>query len=214
MSSTSKYVYCTNPGCDRQDKPFTREILVGKTDCPWCGLADIEDWTQPIPEFTVYTDGSCPKNGVGGVAGPGGYAAIFVKGIENPNRPRAFDPDLVHHVAVGGDPTSTNNRMEISGVLAALKALPDYCRIEIVTDSQYALNGFTTWVHGWVEKGWRTGDGQPVKNQDLWEEAHRILDSHPHDLTFRWVKGHKGHAWNELADKLARQQADSFLVTP
>lgn len=206
-----RYVYCTNSGCDRQDKPFTRDLCPVKRDqltCPWCAMPEVEPWTAAVQEYSVYTDGSCPKNAEGG---PGGWAAIFVKGIDDPQKPTAFDPERVVHVVVGGAPSTTNNRMEILGVLSAITAFSTYSRIEVVSDSQYTLNGFETWVHGWPAKNWINSQRKPVKNRDLWEQVLTVLGDHPHDISYRWVKGHQGHNWNELADKMAREQADSFL---
>lgn len=102
----------------------------------------------------------------------------------------------------GGERGTTNNRMEMMGVIEGLLALTrDGLAIHIVTDSQYVLKGATEWRAGWERRNWKTQEGEPVKNMDLWQELHELLDRH--HVTWEWVKGHKGHAGNERADALA-----------
>lgn len=104
----------------------------------------------------------------------------------------------------GGEPDSTNNRMEMMGVIEGLNSLTrDGLEIHIVTDSQYTLKGSTEWRDGWERRGWRTGEGDPIKNLDLWMEMYALLDRHT--VTWEWVKGHKGHPENERADALANK---------
>lgn len=103
----------------------------------------------------------------------------------------------------GGERDTTNNRMEMMGVIEGLRALTrDGLTIHIVTDSQYVLQGATEWYRGWIKRGWLTGEGEPVKNRDLWEEMLDLLDLHD-KVTWQWVKGHQGHPENERADALA-----------
>lgn len=199
-----KYVYCINGNCDRQDRPFTVDKLVADK-CPWCHRASVEPWTEALSQFTVYTDGSCPNNATGGA---GGWAAVFVKGLHDPSNPPELVPDIIHHIATGYEPSTTNNRMEIAGVLTAVQGLciPNYSKLLICSDSQYTINGFTSWVYNWPGKNWKAGKN-PVKNRDLWEEALKALNTHNHDVSFAWVKGHAGHPFNELADSLAGKEA-------
>lgn len=134
----------------------------------------------------VWTDGACSGN-----PGPGGWGWIT--------------PDGVH--GSGGEPNTTNQRMEIRAAIEALRAL-DVRPIEVVTDSQYVINGASKWIPGWVKKGWLNSKGQPVANRDLWEELVPLLGG-PGDVTFRWVKGHAGHELNEAADQLAVAARDA-----
>lgn len=103
----------------------------------------------------------------------------------------------------GGEPDTTNNRMEMMGVIEGLRALTrNGLKIHIVTDSQYVLQGATDWIHGWRRRGWKTGAGEDVKNKDLWVDLMYEIDCHE-EVTWHWVKGHKGHPENERADALA-----------
>lgn len=132
----------------------------------------------------IYTDGACSGN-----PGPGGYGAILVyKGVEKE--------------IAGGDIMTTNNRMELLGVISALEALKEPCRCLITTDSKYVCDGISKgWAESWREKGWRKSDGKPALNPDLWERLLSLLETH--DVEFKWVKGHAGHPYNERCDKLA-----------
>ena len=136
---------------------------------------------------TVYTDGSCIGN-----PGPGGYAAILKRGSKR-------------HELAGGDPKTTNNRMELLATITALNALKDACEVDLYTDSKYVMDGISKWIFGWKKNGWKTADKKPVKNADLWV----ILDdlARQHHVDWRWVKGHAGHPENERADQLASDAA-------
>ena len=136
------------------------------------------------PSIVIYTDGACSGN-----PGPGGWGAILMSG----NHRKELK---------GGEAHTTNNRMELMGVIAALEALKFPSEVELFTDSQYVKNGITAWIHGWKRNGWKTADKKPVKNADLWQQ----LDSARarHKIEWKWVKGHAGHPENERADELAR----------
>ena len=131
----------------------------------------------------IWTDGACKGN-----PGPGGWGACLIYGKHTLE---LYD----------GEPLTTNNRMELSAVIASLASLERPCRIEIHTDSTYVRNGITQWLVGWAAKGWKTAAGKPVKNVDLWKLLHRL--SAIHDIRWIWVKGHAGIDGNEKADQLA-----------
>ena len=138
-----------------------------------------------MKRVTIYTDGSCEGN-----PGPGGFAAI----IEEEGETRDV---------TGGEPRTTNNRMELKAVIAGLEALDATSRVRIVTDSQYVAKGMTSWIHGWRRKGWKTASGSPVKNRELWEELDALAKRHR--VQWEWVRGHDGHPGNERADTLAKE---------
>lgn len=135
---------------------------------------------------TIHTDGACEGN-----PGPGGWAAILRFG--------AHTRELS-----GGDPATTNNRMELQAALAALQALKEPCRIELYTDSAYLRDGMTEWLAGWKRRGWVTMEKKPVRNEDLW----RALDAQDqvHLIRWHWLKGHAGHPDNERCDLLAKTE--------
>ncbi len=133
----------------------------------------------------AYTDGACSGN-----PGPGGWGVILIFGE---HRKELF----------GGEPLTTNNRMELLAAITALESLTRACDIDLHTDSQYVRNGVMTWVHGWKRNGWKTAAKQPVKNDDLWKRLDAARDRH--NVEWHWVKGHAGHDLNERADELARQ---------
>ncbi|HRD47591.1 MAG TPA: ribonuclease HI [Caulobacter sp.] len=137
------------------------------------------------PSVLIYTDGACRGN-----PGPGGWGAVLLSGGHRKE---------MH----GGDLATTNNRMELMAAIQALEALKKPCKVELHTDSQYVKNGVTQWIHGWKARGWKTADKSPVKNEDLWKRLDAARSRHQVD--WRWVKGHAGHALNELADELARK---------
>ncbi|WP_410218895.1 ribonuclease HI [Paracoccus sp. (in: a-proteobacteria)] len=142
-----------------------------------------------MPDLYAWTDGACSGN-----PGPGGWGVLM----------RALDGDTVvkERELAGGEAATTNNRMELMAAISALEALTRPTRIVIVTDSAYVKNGVTQWIHGWKRNGWKTADKKPVKNVELWQrldEAQRT-----HQVEWRWIKGHAGHAENERADELAR----------
>ena len=140
---------------------------------------------QPVD---IYTDGACSGN-----PGPGGWGAIL--------RYNGIEKELS-----GGDPGTTNNRMEMMAAIAALEALKRPARVRLHTDSTYLKDGITKWIHAWKARGWKTANKKPVKNQDLWQRLEAALV--PHQVTWFWVKGHAGHAENERADELARTAID------
>ena len=135
----------------------------------------------------IFTDGACKGN-----PGPGGWGAILRTGS-------------TEREISGGEALTTNNRMEMMAVIAALNALKRPCRVTVSTDSRYVMDGLTKWIHGWQRNGWRTADKKPVKNADLWQDL--LSAAKPHQITWQWVKGHAGHAENERADTLASEAA-------
>lgn len=139
----------------------------------------------------MYTDGACKGN-----PGKGGWGALLISGE---HRKELF----------GGEPLTTNNRMELTAVIEALKALKRPVKVQVWTDSTYVMQGITTWMPNWIQRGWRTADKKPVKNVDLWQ----LLDAQVkrHEVQWCWVKGHSGHPENERADQLANLGVDSLL---
>ena len=133
----------------------------------------------------IFTDGACSGN-----PGPGGWGAIL--------RWKGHEKELN-----GGEPETTNNRMELMAAISALETLKRPMRVVLTTDSAYVKNGITQWLAGWRANGWRTAAKKPVKNVDLWQRLEKAIGKHRID--WRWVKGHAGHAENERADALARQ---------
>lgn len=134
---------------------------------------------------TIHTDGACSGN-----PGPGGWGAI----LEWNGRRKEIK---------GGDPQTTNNRMELTAAIMALEALKRPCTVEVYTDSQYLRQGITSWITSWKRNGWRTADRKPVKNVDLWQRLDAALTQHK--VRWHWVRGHAGHDLNERADELARE---------
>lgn len=141
---------------------------------------------------TIYTDGACSGN-----PGPGGWGALLIYG--------AHEKEL--H---GGEPQTTNNRMELMAAISALEALKRPSTIDLYTDSVYVRSGIMQWVHAWKRNGWRTADKKPVKNVELWQRLETALERHT--VTWHWVKGHAGHPQNERADALAREGMKPFLA--
>jgi ribonuclease HI len=133
----------------------------------------------------IFTDGACSGN-----PGPGGWGAILISGQSRKE-------------ICGGEPGTTNNRMELMAAIQALEALKKPCRVELHTDSQYVQKGIHEWIHNWKRRGWKTADNKPVKNDDLWRRLDEARSRH--DVKWHWVKGHAGHELNERADELARQ---------
>lgn len=142
-----------------------------------------------MTDLYAWTDGACSGN-----PGPGGWGVLM----------RALDGATVvkERELQGGEAQTTNNRMELMAAISALEALTRPSKIVIVTDSNYVKNGVTQWIHGWKRNGWKTADKKPVRNVDLWQR----LDAAQavHQVEWRWIKGHAGHAENERADELAR----------
>lgn len=139
---------------------------------------------QALARVTIYTDGACSGN-----PGPGGWGAVLI----HPKEKRELK---------GGDPDTTNNRMELTAVIKALQALKRPCSVDVYTDSRYVMDGITQWIKGWKRNGWRTADKKPVKNVDLWQALDSAQECHR--IRWHWVKGHDGDPNNELADELAR----------
>ena len=109
----------------------------------------------------------------------------------------------------GGEPLTTNNRMELLAAIRSLEALKRPCHVTLTTDSNYVKDGITKWIFGWQKNGWKTADRKPVKNAELWQEL--LQAAQPHKIDWRWVKGHAGHPENERADKLACDAAGQFM---
>jgi ribonuclease HI len=140
-----------------------------------------------LTEVEMFTDGACKGN-----PGPGGWGVVIRAGSR--------EKDLS-----GGEPLTTNNRMELLAAIRGLEALTRPCRVALHTDSVYVRDGITKWIHGWRRNGWRTADRKPVKNAELWQEL--VEAAAPHRIEWHWVKGHSGHPENERADQLASDAA-------
>ena len=145
-----------------------------------------------LPLVEIATDGACKGN-----PGPGGWGVVLRFG------------DTERELS-GGEPATTNNRMELMAAIEGLRALKKPCRVTLSTDSRYVMDGLTKWIHGWQRNGWKTADKKPVKNADLWQAL--IDASRPHRIDWRWVKGHAGHPDNERADKLACDAAKAIAT--
>jgi ribonuclease HI len=139
----------------------------------------------------LYADGACSGN-----PGPGGWGAILV----SPGGTKRLEIS-------GADLETTNNRMEMTAVLQALRRLKTRSSVRVVTDSRYVIDGMKSWIHAWRRNGWRTSDNKPVKNQDLWEALSEQASRHV--VAFEWVRGHQGHAENERCDEMAREAIDT-----
>ncbi|MBY9064991.1 ribonuclease HI [Sphingomonas yunnanensis] len=135
----------------------------------------------------MFTDGACKGN-----PGPGGWGVVIRSG--------AHEKELS-----GGDAVTTNNRMELTAAIEGLNALTRPCRVKLMTDSRYVMDGLTKWIHGWRKNGWKTADKKPVKNAELWQAL--LAAAEPHRVEWEWVKGHAGHPGNERADRLASDAA-------
>ncbi len=138
------------------------------------------------PFVEIFADGACSGN-----PGVGGFAAILRH-------------DKKEKEVSGCEEMTTNNRMELTAVIAALEALKKPCRARIVTDSNYVVKGMSEWIHAWREKGWKTSQKKEVLNRDLWERL--LKASEPHDIEWSWIKGHNGHRENERCDNLAKEE--------
>ena len=144
-----------------------------------------------MDEITIYTDGACSGN-----PGPGGWGAVLIFG-ENKKE------------ISGGKSNTTNNIMELTAVVEALRSLKHPCKINLYSDSAYVVNAFNEkWIYGWLKKGWRTSGNEPVKNKELWQELYDFTKIH--EITFNKVKGHSDSDLNNRCDELARQQSAKF----
>jgi ribonuclease HI len=143
-------------------------------------------------DVDIFTDGACKGN-----PGPGGWGALLRWG-------------QVERELWGGEPETTNNRMELTAVIEALGALKRQVRVRVHTDSTYVMQGITSWIQGWKKNGWRTKAREPVKNADLWQALDAAVAAH--HVTWTWVKGHAGHPENERADALANRGVDEVLA--
>jgi ribonuclease HI len=146
-----------------------------------------------LKHVQLITDGACIGN-----PGKGGWACILRYGEHK-------------HEIFGSHPHTTNNRMELTAAIEGLKRLKESCSVEIITDSEYLKNGITSWIHGWKRKNWKSSDGKPVKNQDLWMALDELVAAH--QTQWKWTKGHASHQDNircdELANRAAREQISS-----
>ncbi len=144
-----------------------------------------------MEEVTIYTDGACSGN-----PGPGGWGAILMIG------------DNKKEIS-GGSPDTTNNIMELTAVIEALKTLKRPCRVNLYSDSAYVVNAFVQkWIYGWLKKNWKTASNEPVKNQELWKELYSLTKIH--DVTFNKVKGHSDNEFNNRCDELAVMESSKF----
>jgi ribonuclease HI len=146
------------------------------------------------PKVDIFTDGACSGN-----PGPGGWAALLRSGT-------------TERELSGGEPQTTNNRMELMAAIAGLEALKRPARVALHTDSIYVKDGITRWLPRWKAAGWRTADKKPVKNLDLWQRLEAAAA--PHDIEWLWVKGHSGHPENERVDRLARDEIGRLRSDP
>lgn len=146
--------------------------------------------SHPI-EVELFTDGACRGN-----PGPGGWGVLMRSG--------SHAKELW-----GGDPETTNNRMEMMAVIQGLTALQRPCRVRVTSDSTYVLKGVQEWMPNWKKRGWKTASKQPVKNVDLWQQLDELIGQH--QIEWQWVKGHSGHEENELADQLANRGIDELV---
>lgn len=144
-----------------------------------------------MEEITIYTDGACSGN-----PGPGGWGAVLMLG------------DYKKEIS-GGEKETTNNIMELTAVIQALRLVKRPCKIKLYSDSAYVVNGFLQgWIYNWIKKNWKTADGKPVKNKELWEELYKFTKIH--EIEFIKVKGHADNEYNNRCDELARGAIDSI----
>lgn len=143
-----------------------------------------------MKQVEAFTDGACRGN-----PGPGGWGALLRFG--------GHERELW-----GGERNTTNNRMELTAAIEALRALKEPCHVALTTDSEYVRKGITEWMDNWKRRGWRTAAKKPVKNVDLWQALDE--ESARHEIDWHWVKGHSGHRENEIADQLANRGIDEL----
>ena len=144
-----------------------------------------------MKQVIIFTDGACRGN-----PGPGGWGALLRYGA-------------TEKTLFGGEPDTTNNRMELMAAIMALEALTAPCQVVLTTDSRYVMDGITKWMVNWKKRGWKTASKQPVKNADLWRRLDAACGKHT--IEWQWVKGHSGHPENEKADALANRGIDELL---
>lgn len=145
-----------------------------------------------MKQVEIFTDGACKGN-----PGPGGWGVLLRKGKHEKEMS-------------GGEPATTNNRMEMRAVIEGLNALIEPCEVDLYTDSKYVVDGITKWVHGWKKRGWVNASKKPVRNEDLW---HDLIEAElRHKVTWHWVRGHNGHVENERVDKLASEAAQRWAT--
>ncbi len=154
-------------------------------------LAAMTEHRQPKPAVELYTDGACSGN-----PGPGGWAYLLRHTASGAEREDS-----------GGEPATTNNRMELTAVIEGLSALTRPSRVDLYSDSQYVLKGLSEWMENWKKRGWKTASKKPVKNVELWMRLDELLSVH--DVRFHWVKGHNEHPENEHCDRLAVAARDA-----
>lgn len=142
-------------------------------------------------DVELFTDGACRGN-----PGPGGWGVLMRAGSHSKE-------------LCGGEPETTNNRMEMMAVIEGLRALQRPCAVRVTSDSTYVLKGVQEWMPNWKKRGWKTASKQPVKNVDLWQQLDALIAEH--DIDWQWVKGHSGHPENELADQLANRGIDEMV---
>ncbi len=138
----------------------------------------------------IFTDGACSGN-----PGPGGWAALM-------------RTDRAEKTLRGGEPSTTNNRMELMAAIMALEALKRPCKVRLATDSQYLQLGITEWIKNWKKRGWLTSQKKPVKNVDLWQRLEKVAGRH--EIQWEWIRGHNLHEENEIVDRLAREALREF----
>ena len=144
--------------------------------------------SNPDNTVHIFTDGACKGN-----PGPGGWGAVLKYG-DHVKELKSYSPE------------TTNNIMELTAVIEALKSLTRPCKIILTTDSNYVKNGITEWIHSWKKKGWKTANKKPVKNKEYWQQLD--VEVQRHTIDWKWVKGHSGHPENERADELANEAVD------
>ena len=145
-----------------------------------------------MKKVELFTDGACKGN-----PGPGGWGVLLRKGKHEKEMS-------------GGEPATTNNRMEMRAVIEGLNALIEPCEVDLYTDSKYVVDGITKWVHGWKKRGWISASKKPVRNEDLWHDL--IAAELRHKVTWHWVRGHDGHVENERVDRLASDAAERWAA--
>lgn len=152
-----------------------------------------------LPKLTIYTDGACSGN-----PGKGGWGAILLYQIKD----KTGQQKTLKKCISGSAEYTTNNQMEMTAVIEALKLLKKPCEIELFTDSKYVLEGSTKWLTGWIQKGWKGADKKPVKNQELWKELVKLYEIHT--INWHWVKGHSSDILNNEVDALARKECGTI----